>query len=114
VRHSPAALTCESTPHALRAIGAWPFLSLLAGLGLADLPQRRWAGVVQTTCIGLAVVFSAYFLTDYYRAYPERSGDWFDAVTTREHIAGGPRPPDYPDLPGKYFDLVYRGIDRCK
>jgi hypothetical protein len=110
----PAVMTWEGTPHALRAIGAWPFLSLLAGLGPAELPPGRASRVVQAVCLALTASFSVYFLSDYFLRYPERSRDWFDVSGVEQlRNPGGPHVKNYPDLAAKYFDLVYRNIDRC-
>ena len=110
----PAAMTWEASPHALRAIGAWPFLSLLAGLGISELTQGRLAKVIHATCLALTVGFCGYFLWDYFMRYPERSRDWFDVIgVERLMMVDRPIAADYPDLPRKYFDLVYRQVDRC-
>lgn len=63
----PCALTWEGLPHALRAIGAWPFVSLFTGAALSIAWARlRWLPAL--TAI-VAIAYSAYFLPEYFRVY---------------------------------------------
>lgn len=64
----PAALTWEAIPHALRAIGAWPFYSLF-GAGLLVLGEARWPAARAGAC-GVAVLHGALMLFVYFRLYP--------------------------------------------
>jgi hypothetical protein len=72
----PASLTVN-TPHALRSIGAWPFIAILSGLGLMllerfVLPRRvMWASLV----IGLS--FFAVYLHHYFGQYSKDSASAF-------------------------------------
>jgi hypothetical protein len=73
----PTALTWESNPHALRSIGAAPFLSLVAGWGLAKVAAKgQWASfcVLLVSCS-----FAAFYFSDYFTNYEARSAPWFDA-----------------------------------
>jgi 4-amino-4-deoxy-L-arabinose transferase-like glycosyltransferase len=67
----PAALTNEGNPHALRAIGAWPFFAVLSGLFLyrfGTLTNPRAVAAI-TICIG--AVFLVPYLDRYLHEYPE-------------------------------------------
>ncbi|HXU62111.1 MAG TPA: hypothetical protein VN962_10440 [Polyangia bacterium] len=64
----PAALTWEAVPHALRAIGAWPFFSMLGG-GLLVLGEARWRAARASACT-VAVLHAALMLFVYFRLYP--------------------------------------------
>lgn len=72
----PSPLTTESVPHALRAIGAWPFVALASGYGLAQLTERHRWGALLVTVLGVA--FSTKFLITFFLLYPVESADWFD------------------------------------
>ena len=63
----PAALTWERQPHALRSIGAWPFIALFSGAVIAGAwsLRRSLAPVIAT----VAVVYSAWFFPSYFHAY---------------------------------------------
>ena len=73
----PAALTWESIPHALRSIGAWPFISLLSGWLLMKTAQkwRLWSALT----VIVALSYSFFFLIDYFAVYSRMSQPWFDA-----------------------------------
>jgi hypothetical protein len=79
----PAALTWEGNPHALRSIGALPFLALLGALGWSAFQSAAPNGSVRRVFAAglglLAVVATARQLTDYFVHYPARSAPWFDA-----------------------------------
>ena len=83
----PAALTWEGLPHALRAIGTWPFVALFSGAVLAiGWARLRW--LPAATAI-VAVVYTAYFLPDYFRIYKNADsgifyGDISDAIAARK------------------------------
>jgi hypothetical protein len=63
----PAALTWEGTPHALRALGAWPFFCLVGG-GCLALAEQRWA-FTRLAVLSLGAVHAVAMLTVYFRAY---------------------------------------------
>jgi hypothetical protein len=63
----PTALTWEGLPHALRSVGAWPFVALFSGAVLAiGWARLRWLPAV-TAAVALA--YTAYFLPGYFRLY---------------------------------------------
>jgi hypothetical protein len=71
----PAALCWEGVPHALRAIGTWPFTSLLSALILARAwPRHRW---VPPLLLAVSVAYSAFFLYHYFGAYRRIDARWF-------------------------------------
>jgi hypothetical protein len=73
----PAALTWEALPHALRAIGAWPFLSLFCGIVLW-CAVSRWRALVTVSFLA-GVVFAACYGVDYFTRFPVAAADSFDA-----------------------------------
>jgi hypothetical protein len=77
----PAALTWEGLPHALRAIGAWPFFSLL-GAGLIRLAERRWR-LVRGVALATACLHVCLFGWIYFREYPRIAGDAFNLDVRR-------------------------------
>ena len=78
---APAALTWESIPHALRAIGAWPFFCVLAGLGAERLFEWSWPKnhrlLTSSVLTGACLLFSGFYLHDYFNEYPVRAYGWF-------------------------------------
>lgn len=104
----PAALTWESTPHALRSLGAVGPWLMLVGLFLGrllseaapPLSKRLW---VLIPLIATAAM-TAYW-QDYTQRYAQAARPWFDADA---------RPledPRYPTLARRYFEL--QGGERC-
>ncbi len=88
----PAALTWEGLPHALRSIGAWPFVVLFSGAVLA----MGWAarGWVPVLTVMVAVVYSAIYLPGYVRFYRTIDPDVFHRDITEAIAAGdAARPP---------------------
>jgi len=73
----PAALTWEGLPHALRAIGAWPFFSLL-GAGLIALAEKRWR-LVRGFALATACAHICLFGWLYFREYPRIAGEAFNS-----------------------------------
>ncbi len=71
----PAALTWEATPHALRAISAWPFLALLSGYLLTSVEQQLrqqwprlhtpWVVAASVIAIGFFGFYQYHLFTDY-------------------------------------------------
>ncbi len=84
----PAALTWEGLPHALRAIGTWPFVALFSGAVLSiGWARLRW--LPAATAI-VAVAYSSYFLPSYFRIYKNAdSGVFYRDLS--EAIAAGKR-----------------------
>jgi 4-amino-4-deoxy-L-arabinose transferase-like glycosyltransferase len=88
----PAALTNEGLPHALRAIGAWPFVAL-AGAALLCTVEVHWkravsalAGVVALTHVGL-------YGKTYFVDYPRIARDAFGAAWTQALMHPAKRSP---------------------
>lgn len=103
----PAALTWESNPHALRSLGAAPFLSLMAGVVLAKA-KERWSWVPPFVLAGSAA-FILMFTGRYFGSYPQVSRAWFDA----EAVESQRFDEAYPELALKYF-MLRRGEERCQ
>ncbi len=78
----PAAFVAIDNPHPLRTIGAWPFAMLATGFILhkatGQWPWRQWAA------LGVAAVFMAVFLKQYFGTYPKESEGWFSAWSIDE------------------------------
>jgi hypothetical protein len=80
---APASLTWESVPHALRAIGAWPFYMMLTALVADHLLKKvgewrpRMVPNIQRGIWGASLIFSLYFLSYFFVAYPAQSIAWF-------------------------------------
>ncbi len=88
-----AALTWEGVPHALRAIGAWPFFCILAALGVRALFQQNWikknSNWIGASLASACIVFFALYLDDYFNDYPTRAEAWFqgdDQPLTRAYF----------------------------
>lgn len=110
----PAALTWESIPHALRSIGAWPFLSCLAGLGLAQLHSK--SKNVEYITLAIASLFLISFGGKYFKAYPMTGYAWFDSdvkVWAEDAQKSGDwttferQTSNYLELGRHYFQMVY-------
>jgi hypothetical protein len=122
----PAAMTWESIPHSLRAIGAWPFFALLTGLCLSQ-PWRSCKTSLQRNIFALGVLiisttFAFGYGQDYFQSYPSRSFLWFDsdlkekALTAQKtgdwsDFANVTR--NYPDMAARYYLVLYGG-DSCR
>jgi hypothetical protein len=65
----PAALTWEAIPHALRSIGAWPFVCLFGAL-LLSMAEQHWAPFVRAGALAIACLFAASFGQYYFVDYP--------------------------------------------
>jgi hypothetical protein len=88
----PAALTWEGLPHALRGIGAWPFVSLLGG-GLLALAEKQWRAIGWIACV-TSVTHAALFLFLYFRVYPGLAREAFnvpiyESLTDIPHLSDG-------------------------
>jgi hypothetical protein len=71
----PAALTYEAVPHALRAIGAWPFIALFTGAVLAlGWTHRRHVPPILAL---VALAYTIYFLPAYFHVYDKAVNHWF-------------------------------------
>lgn len=103
---SPAALTWDSTPHALRAIGAWPFLAMMAAYGLRGLLVRAWASLLASAVLLVSLFF---YLESYFIDYPVQAAPWFD-VQIREGIARGEGyPQSYLPVVRAYYEMTEFG-----
>jgi len=119
----PAALTWEGNPHALRSIGAYPFVALLSGRALDGVCRiRPWAPWM---VIVIGVAFASWYGSDFFLRYPQRSYVWFDTHVVKKALSlnsnqDSARLPEelgsvskgYPDLAIAYFQLR-SGIIRC-
>jgi dolichyl-phosphate-mannose-protein mannosyltransferase len=111
----PAALTWEANPHALRSIGGYPFVALLAGFALAR-GIEVWPRLPAVILI-VALVCGGWYFWDFFTRYPGRAAAWFNAPVAERALAipktgrvadydllhsieGG-----YPDLAIFYFKL---------
>jgi hypothetical protein len=112
----PAALTWSGIPHALRSIGAWPFVSLLSGL-LLWLASSSWKKFDLIVCV-VALVFAGSFFYAYFVKYPQIAGPWFDSRLKETAIASkrdGDWAPfveaarSYSDVWIRYFVIEYGG-----
>jgi 4-amino-4-deoxy-L-arabinose transferase-like glycosyltransferase len=115
----PAAMTWESNPHALRSIGAYPFLALAAGFAL-ERSIEVWRGA-RFLILAVALAFAGYYFTDFFADFPYRSELWFDTAVVRAsrvselaRVSGRvPNPseeilkvsPEYPELARRYYEL---------
>jgi hypothetical protein len=71
----PSALTFDGIPHALRAIGAWPFIALFTGSVLAIAQsRRRW---VVPALAFVSLVYTLCFFPAYFHAYDKAEQHWF-------------------------------------
>ncbi len=108
----PAALTWEGLPHALRSIGAWPFVVLFSGAVLA----AGWAArrLVPVVTVAVAVIYSAVYLPGYFRFYRTIDPDVFHRDITEAIAAGAAAQPPRPaaesirPLLPRYGDEVLR------
>jgi hypothetical protein len=83
-----SALTFEAIPHAMRSIGAWPFIALFTGAVLTlAWTHRNW---VPPTLAAVALVHTLYYLPAYFHAYDKAPNHWFmrdmTDVLVKEHL----------------------------
>lgn len=115
----PAALTWDSIPNAMRAIGAWPFLTMMTGWLLHQIARLwRYTSVLSAAC---AAGFFTLYAHSYFVEYPriseaafdstvkvlaisaEQSGRWNEFVETLRN---------YPKLARDYYRMTY-GHESC-
>jgi 4-amino-4-deoxy-L-arabinose transferase-like glycosyltransferase len=116
----PSALTWEGIPHAVRSIGALPFLPVLTGLTLYRLGQAWNMLYVHGLAAALSVLFAFYFMFHYFRDYPVASRVWWQAPI-REAAAQAGRTGDWShfvavtrdhaQVSTRYYLVVYGGED---
>jgi len=118
------ALTNESIPHALRAIGAVPFLEITAAVGLVAfarfvLARRRRTGIILTAAVsGTLALNAGLFLYAYSGKYPAASQPAFqygmaEAITIAERDSERYEGVILSHrIPGAYvFPLFFAGLD---
>lgn len=85
----PAALTWESSPHALRSLGAVGPLLLFLGLALVQVLQNcdthRQSTILVTLLAG-AAIWGACYGMDYFRGFHERSRPWFHDANAPDRL----------------------------
>ncbi len=91
----PAALTFDEIPHALRAIGAWPFIALATGGVLAVVHARR-AWVTPLLAL-VSLGYTLWFFPSYFRAYDQAENHWFmremtDLLESRRRVGASSLP----------------------
>jgi len=85
---APAAMTWEGVPHAIRSIGAWPFLCMLSGVVIEHLLKKveAFAGEkngrvfsrgIQNAVWAGSLVFFAMYLQVFFGDYARDSVAWF-------------------------------------
>ena len=127
----PAALTREGVPHALRSIGALPFLAVLVGTAIESigdrLPRVRHFLPAATSAVALGCLVALYGA--FFGNYALGAGDAFDVKVVNQLLdpefidrlvaadrAGNLRadePQSYPLLAIRYYELR-SGLVRCK
>jgi hypothetical protein len=117
---APAALTHEG-PHALRSIGAWPFLALASGFALGRALDI-WPVATRAVIPIVVVAWSGWYYPDFFGRYPHRADGWFTGGLVAEARASRNASdvessilrffPNYPALAIRYYQLS-SGFDRC-
>lgn len=85
----PAALTNEGAPHALRAIGAWPFYAILTGVLCVFLERHFPKKILGALVIMIAVIFFAIYQFSFYTQYPNTVKDYFLTDDSKINLAYG-------------------------
>lgn len=80
----PAALTWEGLPHALRAIGAWPFFPLLGAIVLTGC-ERSWVQLRKVALV-IAATHVVLYGWSYVMVYPQLSRDAFTTTLFQSGI----------------------------
>jgi hypothetical protein len=75
-----SSLTWEGIPHALRAIGAAPFVAIFTGIVLANASQH--VRHMRSIAMSAAALFFTYFCWAYFTQYAPKAGPWFDQQVT--------------------------------
>lgn len=111
----PAALCYTGVPHALRSIGAWPFLAVISGFLLSRFAAYGPQAVRVISAV--AILHSAYFAYAYFVLYPKIDDRWFHGALKRmlsaselespeAHRAAEVVPEAY-----RYFRILEDGLD---
>lgn len=117
----PAALTRDGVPHALRSIGALPFLAVLVGTAIETISDLlpRGRQLVPVAAGAVALVFSVAFWRVFLLQYPAAASAAFNATATQrlldprlaQRFTDVERSP-YPPLASRYYQLA-TGAVRC-
>ena len=75
----PAALTNESSPHALRTITAWPFYAIFSGVILFRLSEAVSSNKVYIGTLLIGTIFFATYQFHYFNTYPSIAKEGFEA-----------------------------------
>lgn len=102
-----AALTWDSIPHALRSLGAWPFITILAGYGVWKV--LRNVPVQLVGCAVIVVLFGSY-LYSYFIEYPQIAQWWFDAEIVTRIQSEGEFPDHYLPVVRSYYQMTEFGM----
>ena len=70
---TPAALTVEGIPHALRAIAAWPFFALITGIVFSRLAQIMSERRILAFMLMLGLSFYSLYIFHYFYYYPKKA-----------------------------------------
>jgi hypothetical protein len=103
---TPSALTWDSTPHALRAIGAWPFVAMLAAFGLTSILRAKESQLAASAL--LALLFGVY-LQSYFVKYPPIAQWWFDAEFVEQIRSTDTFPDHYQPVVRAYYRMAQLG-----
>ena len=81
----PPALTWEALPHALRAVGCWPFVCLMTGFIIwkAEAQIKFYLPLAAT----IAFAFGTLYAINYFTVYPQMSEAWFDSSVKEGALA---------------------------
>jgi hypothetical protein len=107
----PSALTWSAVPHAVRALGAWPFFASLAGYGWTRV-FVGWPGLRMVVVGASAVLFAAY-LNSMFRQYAQASAGYFDAAQIRRIRETRTFPDYYGPVARAYYRMTVFG-ERCE
>jgi 4-amino-4-deoxy-L-arabinose transferase-like glycosyltransferase len=122
----PAALTGEQQPHALRSIGAYPFLVLLLAFSgsivFSIIKSEIVRKVVFTIGVAVMTVYSVWFIHEYFTQYPIYAKKWFsvnviDYAQSDEVVFKGKSISEKYSGVGigsVYLDYQYRKINSCR
>lgn len=108
---TPAALTWEGVPHAIRSMGAWPFFVTLSLTGW--LFFFRYLPRTMPFVIALSTLFFGAYLRSYLVEYPIISAQWFDVDIVERIRSTGDFPASYHRLSRAYYRMHLKG-DRCE
>lgn len=97
----PAALTWESTPHALRSLGATGPWLMAVSLAATSLVTAKPLGTTRVLAglAAIALISATLYGLDYHARYRQAAAPWFD-VNARPHDD-----PRYPALARRYFEM---------